>query len=79
MWQTPDKNAGIAIHDRAHYDRLAQLPRKRGICMNTKDYTLFQKQISETFPGLGLIFEDSKFHLKLSYSQDFKINSPYGL
>lgn len=47
--------------------------------MNTKDYTLFQKQISETFPGLGLIFEDSKFHLKLSYSQDFKINSPYGL
>ena len=47
--------------------------------MNTKDYTLFQKEISGAFPGLGLIFEDSKFHLKLFYSQDLKITSPYGL
>ena len=34
---------------------------------------------SGTFPGLGLIFHDTKFHHKPFHSQDFKINSSYSL
>ena len=48
-------------------------------CNECKVYTLFQKQISRTFPELRLVFfpQDSKFNA--FHSHNFKLNSPYSL